>query len=78
MANKKGAVKVEAANVKFLADTLETKGRANELSDKKEDQVGVDKVCSPISQPTLKLYFLKVGPEQNPFEDNRRNVSTIL
>ena len=39
MANKKGDEKVEAANVKFQADTFETRGRANELSDKKRSKL---------------------------------------
>ena len=39
MADKKGDEKVEAANVKFQADTFETRGRANELSDKKRSKL---------------------------------------
>ena len=50
MANKKkGDEKVEAANVKFQADTFETRGRANELSDKKRSKLEWIKYAAPLA-----------------------------
>ena len=66
--NGKQDGKVEAAKVKFQADTFETKGRANGLSDKKKTKLEWIKYAAPLANQHSNSTFLKVGPKQNPFE----------